>query len=385
MPSVQSAGMAAFETQVAVVGLGAAGSAALWQLARAGCDVVGIDRFTPPHDRGSSHGQTRLLRVAYAEGAKYVPLVRRAITLWREIEAECGEPLFHQTGVFYAGDAASDFLTSSIASARAHDVRLQMLDGSEGMKCGLRVPPTWLAFVEAEGGFVEAEKAIATFLQASVGMGARVLCGRKVLAIRPKGEGVEIHTEGEVISAGKVVVAAGAWTPELLAELAPYLSLERRVLHWFADATGRFGVGAGFKPFIVEAGDGIEFYGFPAIDGQGVKAGEHDMRLGSGAAVARADGLDRAVSAAEKARAGALVNRFLPGLEGPQSSVVCMYPMSKDGDFILDRVDERVVVAAGLSGHGFKFVPALGEALAAMVLDRAPPIDVSFLSLKRFG
>jgi sarcosine oxidase len=376
--------MAMLETEIAVVGLGAAGSAALWQLARTGCDVVGIDRFTPPHDRGSSHGQTRLLRVAYAEGAKYVPLVRRAIALWREIEAECGEPLFHETGVFYAGDAASDFLTLSIASARAHDVRLQMLAGSEGVKCGVHVPPTWLAFVEEEGGFVEAEKAIAAFLEASVGRGARVLNGRKVLGISSKGAGVEIHTEREVIVAGKVVVAAGAWTPELLPELAPYLSIERRVLHWFADATGRHAAGAGFRPFIVEAGDGIEFYGFPAIGGQGVKAGEHDMRIGSGAAVAGADGLDRAVSAEEKARAAALVKRFLPGLEGPQSSAVCMYPMSRDGDFILDRIDERTVVAAGLSGHGFKFAPALGEALAAMVLDRAPPLDVSFLTQKRF-
>jgi sarcosine oxidase len=376
--------MAMLETEIAVVGLGAAGSAALWQLTRAGCDVVGIDQFTPPHDRGSSHGQTRLLRVAYAEGAKYVPLVRRAIALWREIEAECGEPLFHQTGVFYAGDAASDFLTSSVASARAHEVRLQVLAGSESVKCGLHVPPTWLAFVEEEGGFVEAEQAIAAFLEASVARGARVLSGRKVLGIRPKGAGVEVHTDGDVIDVGKVVVAAGAWTPELLPELAPYLSIERRVLHWFADATGRYRASADFKPFIVEAGDGIEFYGFPAIDGQGVKAGEHDMRIGSGAAVAGADGLDRAVSAEEKARAAALVKRFLPGLEGPQSSAVCMYPMSKDGDFILDRVDERVVVAAGLSGHGFKFAPALGEALAAMVLDRAPPLDVSFLSQKRF-
>lgn len=371
--------------QIAVVGLGAAGAPALWQLARAGCDVVGIDRFAPPHDRGSSHGQTRLLRVAYAEGARYVPFVRRAIALWREIEAESGLPLFHQTGVFYAGDARSEFLSSSMASARAHDVGLQVLEDRTDVTCGLAVPADWTAFVELEGGFVEAEKAIGAFVSAATRAGARVLTGTKVAAIVPDGSGVEIRTDVETVRADKAVVALGAWTGDLLTALRPYLSIERRVLHWFSDGTGVCALRAGFKPFIVEAGDGIEFYGFPSIDGLGVKVGEHDMRVGGASRVAAADALDRHVGADEIARVGQMVRRFLPELEGPRSSAVCMYPMSRDGDFILDRLNERVIVAAGLSGHGFKFAPALGEALAALALDRAPPIDVSFLSLKRFG
>ena len=371
--------------QIAVVGLGAAGAPALWQLARAGCDVVGIDQFTPPHDRGSSHGQTRLLRVAYAEGARYVPFVRRAIALWREIEAESGLHLFHQTGVFYAGDARSEFLSSSMASARAHDVGLQVLDNRAEVTCGLRVPADWTAFVELEGGFVEAEKAIGAFVGAATRAGARLLTGAKVVAIVPDASGVEIRTDGETVRADKVVVAAGAWTSDLLTALRPYLSIERRVLHWFSDPTGACALSAGFKPFIVEAGDGIEFYGFPSIDGLGVKAAEHDMRVGGASRVAAADALDRHVGADEIARIGQMVRRFLPELEGPRSSAVCMYPMSRDGNFILDRLGERVIFAAGLSGHGFKFAPALGEALAALALDRAPLVDVSFLSLKRFG
>jgi sarcosine oxidase len=371
--------------QIAVVGLGAAGAPALWQLARAGCDVVGIDQFTPPHDRGSSHGQTRLLRVAYAEGVRYVPFVRRAIALWREIEAESGLNLFHQTGVFYAGDARSEFLSSSMASARAHNVGLQILHDRAEVTCGLRVPADWTAFVELEGGFVEAEKAIGAFVGAATRAGARLVTGSKVVSIVPDASGVEIRTDGETVRADKVVVAAGAWTSDLLAALRPYLSIERRVLHWFSDPTGACALSAGFKPFIVEAGDGIEFYGFPSIDGLGVKAAEHDMRVGGASRVDAADALDRHVGADEIARIGQMVRRFLPGLEGPRSSAVCMYPMSKDGNFILDRLGERVIVAAGLSGHGFKFAPALGEALAALALDRAPAIDLSFLSLKRFG
>lgn len=371
--------------RIAVVGLGAAGAGAAWALARAGADVVGIDRFAPPHDRGSSHGQTRLLRVAYAEGARYVPLVRRSIALWRELEAEAGRRLFHQTGVFYAGDAESAFLSSSIASARAHDVALELFAGDEPVKCGLHVPRDWTAFVEIEGGFVEAEAAIEALLTQAVQRGARLQTAQHVTAVTARASGVEIATGAGTVEVDAVVVTAGAWTPELVPALAPFLSIERRVLHWFDDPAGAYALTAGFKPFIVEAGDGIEFYGFPAIDGRGVKAGEHDMRVGGASGVTAADVLNRSVGAEETARAARLVQRFLPGLEGPKASAVCMYPMSRDGDFIVDRLEPRVVIGAGLSGHGFKFTPALGEALAALALDRAPPVDVGFLSLKRFG
>jgi glycine/D-amino acid oxidase-like deaminating enzyme len=249
----------------------------------------------------------------------------------------------------------------------------------------LRVPADWTAFVDLEGGVVEAEKAIGAFVGAAERAGAPLYTGTKVAAIVPDASGVEIRTDRGTIRAEKVIVAVGAWTGELLAALKPCLSIERRVLHWFSDPAGACALSAGFKPFIVEAGDGVEFYGFPSIDGLGVKAGEHDMRVGSASRVAAAGALDRHVGADEIARVGRMVRRFLPGLEGPRSSVVCMYPMSRDGNFILDRLDERVIVAAGLSGHGFKFAPALGEALAALALDRAPPVDVSFLSLKRFS
>ena len=370
--------------RVVVIGLGSAGAAALWQLARAGCDVVGIDQFAPPHDQGSSHGQTRLLRVAYAEGAQYVPFVRRAIDLWRELERACGTPLFHQSGVLYAGTGRSPFLSSSLATARAHGVRLQELDAGDEARCGLRMPREWVAFVELEGGFVEAEKAIAAFLDQARDAGARVLTDRHVTAIDADSSGVATRVGDETIRADRVVVTTGAWASALLPALKAHLAVERRVLHWFADASGRYAHAAGFKPFIVEAGDGTEFYGFPAIDGRGVKAAVHDMRFGS-TIVASADVLDRSVSAEEKRHVADLVRRFLPGLEGPTASSVCMYPMSADTHFIVDRLDERVIVGVGLSGHGFKFAPALGEALAALALERAPPVDLSFLSLKRFG
>jgi sarcosine oxidase len=371
--------------RIAVVGLGAAGAPALWQLARAGCDVIGIDRFVPPHDRGSSHGQTRMLRVAYAEGEQYVAFVRRAIALWGEIEAESGARLFHQTGVLCAGDVRSEFLSSTIAVGRAQAVEMQALHDRGDVTCGLRMPADWTAFVDLEGGFLEAEKSIDAFVGVAKRAGARVLTDATVTAIVPGAAGVEILTERGVVRADKVVVAAGAWTSELLPMLRPHLSIERRVLHWFSDPAGACSASRGFKPFLIEAGDGTEFYGLPSVDGSTVKVGEHDMRVGGASRVEAADALDRVVSAEERAHVALMVRRFLPELEGPYESAVCMYPMSTDGHFIVDRLGDRVIVCAGLSGHGFKFAPALGEALAAMALDRTPAVDLSFLSLKRFG
>lgn len=376
--------------RVAVVGLGAAGAAALWRLARAGCEAVGIDQFAPLHDRGSSHGQTRLLRVAYAEGERYVPLVRRAIGLWRELEAEAGLRLFHQSGVFYAGGRSSVFLTASLASAKAHRVGLDMLDGPAPVKSGLVIPSHWTSFVERDGGFIESDAAIDACLLLARRTGASVI-QQRVLGVESDASGVTIRTRDGVIAADVAVVAAGAWASDLLPEIRPHLAIERRVLHWFADPSGAHAHGAGFRPFIVdadEAGDGVEFYGFPAIDGRGVKAAEHDVRSLVVAPVASADDIDRHVGEDERARVAVHVRRFLPALDPrPIASSVCMYPMSADGHFIIDRLasSPRVIVGVGLSGHGFKFMPLIGGALASLALGEALPADMGFLQLKRFG
>jgi sarcosine oxidase len=375
---------------IAVVGLGAAGAATLWHLARAGCDVVGIEQFSPVHDRGSSHGQTRLVRVAYAEDERYVPLVRRAIALWRELEKAVGEKLFHQTGVFYAGDPQSAFMHDSMASARAHGVEMAHLDTGRTQaktRNALTIPSTWTSFIESEGGFVLAERAVAAFVAQAQRAGARLMKNTKVAAVTAGPFGVEIATSAGTVFADKVVVAGGAWTSELLPELSPRLAIERRVLHWFADPSGAYSLAAGFKPFIADAADGQEFYGFPAIDAAGVKVAEHDVRAAPHAPVMSADQLDRRVHPNEVERIRDIVRRRFTGLEGPIASTVCMYPMSTDGHFIVDRLpsSERVVVAAGLSGHGFKFAPLVGELAAGLVLGKTPSVDARFLSLARFG
>ena len=365
----------------AVVGLGAAGSAALGALARTGARVVGIDRFAPPHDQGSSHGETRLLRVAYAEGAEYVPLVRRAITLWRELEARTGTDLFRQTGVVYAGPQASPFLNASLASAHTYSVSIEELSGAR-IAPTLSVPHDWRVCAERDGGYLLVEKAIAALLQDAVSHGAETRLGDPVHAIEADHRGVRIATVRSEIQAKKCVIAAGAWAVELLPPLAPHLQVERKTLHWFTDPTGAYSPDK-FQPFLIDDENGRQFYGFPDC-GTGVKVAEHTQ---PSPALARASNVNRNITPADTDPIRALAARHLPLLGEMTRSTTCLYPMSKDGHFIIDAFPDmdRIVIAAGLSGHGFKFAPAIGEALANLATGAAQAVDIGFFSLNRFG
>ena len=359
---------------VAVVGLGAAGSAAL---ARAGAKVVGIDRYDPPHALGSSHGETRLLRTAYSEGAVYVPMALRAIELWRALEQRTGTSLFAQTGVFYCGPQGERFLDS----ARAAAAHWQLPLATPAPLPQLALPPAWQWFEERGGGYVFAEPAIGAFLQDAKAHGAELFANCRCEAMDSSGPAIVLQTAAGAIAADKVVVTTGAWIAQLLPELAPATHAERRVLHWFADPDGRHTSAAGFKPFVVTTGNDQMFYGFPANAIGEVKVGEHFLAE----RIAGPDTVDRAISARDVEHIVPLVAQFLPGLGARTRSTVCFYPMSWDEHFIIDRSphDARIVVGAGLSGHGFKFAPVIGEALANLALDRTQQIDIAPFALSR--
>lgn len=362
---------------VAVVGLGAAGAAALSALARAGAKVVGIDRYAPPHAFGSSHGETRLLRTAYSEGAAYVPMVLRAITLWRELEARTRTSLFQQQGVFYCGPPGERFLDSARQAAAQWNLPL----AKAAPLTQLAIPRAWQCFEERDGGFILAEPAIAAFLADARGHGARILSDCRCERIDAGGTRVTLDTAMGSITADRVVVTTGAWIDELVPQMRALTYTERRVLHWFADTDRRHTSGAGFKPFAVTTGDDRMIYGFPANAAGEVKVGEHF----SAERIAGPDTVERAISARDVEHIVPTVAQFLPGLGRRTRSAVCFYPMSWDEHFIIDRApnDARIVIGAGLSGHGFKFAPVIGEALAHLALERKQEIDVEFFSLAR--
>ncbi len=356
---------------VAVVGLGAAGSAALNALARAGVRAIGIDRFDPPHAMGSSHGETRLLRTAYAEGPFYVPLVKRAITLWKALERRSGKRLFEQTGVVYAGPADNPFVASTRAAANARQVRLAR---APGLDAWFDLPIGWDAFKETQGGYIYPERAIAAFLAEARRRGATVWKNCPCTAIDRTGKAIVLRTARGDIAARHVIVTTGAWIAELVPALKPVTFVERRVLHWFTDPDRRFTRKRGFKPFAFGTADGQMIYGLPANAKGEVKVGEH-LRV---SLVAAPDRLDRKISRADIDAIAPLVRRYLPGLGKHVRSSVCMYPMADDERFILARHpgDPRLVIGAGLSGHGFKFAPAIGEILANLALRRPQAVPI---------
>lgn len=365
---------------VVVIGLGAAGSAALSFLARAGANVVGIDRFSPPHDMGSSHGETRMLRTAYSEGAAYVPMVRRAITLWRELEHRTGTSLFHQTGVIYGGPHNDAFLGAAKQAAYEQNVRL-VAEGAAADST-LAIPGDWQRLIDVRGGYLNAEASIGAFLQDATANGATVIDDCDCSLTEPAdSDCVVVDTERGSLRADRAIITAGAWSSEFLRELRPVTHIERRVLHWFKDESGTCSSASGFRPFLISTEDNAGFYGFPANPRGEVKVGEHFMvdKIAWPHALRPVDSKDAALIQP-------LVDRFLPRLGSYVRSAICMYPMSRDEHFIIDRLPgaERIAFAAGLGGHGFKFAPVLGEALTNFVLNQRQQIDVGFFSLRRF-
>ncbi len=371
---------------VAVIGLGIIGSAVLDYLARRGVSVIGIDQYAPPHTFGSSHGQTRALRLSYVEGAMYVPMMKRAIALWRALEARTDQKLFFQTGIRYGGAPDRPLITGLLASSRIHalDVSAEetgTLAGRSGWE--IRLPPDYVSMYERDSGYLLAEPSHTAFLNAALGHGAQLVLNRPIQSIMQGTGYVEITLSGQVIQARRVVCAMGPWTASVLPALAPCLALERRVLTWFRDETGKHTLENGFLPFVVEDPDGRWYYGFPGEDSRGVKIGCHH---GSDP-VEHPDRTIRTVSGADTDHFDRFRQAAIPSLGQRLGAKVCLYTNTPDGDFILDRHPEApdIAIAAGFSGHGFKFAPLIGEIMGRMALEEEQDFDLTPFAFKRFS
>ena len=373
--------MAQFD--VVVCGLGVMGSAALYHLARRGRRVLGLDRFTPGHDRGSSHGDTRIIRLAYFEHPSYVPLVRRAYELWRELKVEAARPLLHITGIAEIGPPDGALVAGTLAAARLHDIPHELLAASELTQRypAFRLPPHFVGVVQPDGGFIEAELSVQSLLALARKHGAEVRFGQPVRAIEPANDKARIVTDGATIEAGTAIVAAGPWTSSLLPGAALPLRVTRQVMGWFAPkqpddfAAGRFPV------FLIESAHGIH-YGFP-LHGAGIKVAKHHHRDEA----VDPESYDRSVSADDEALIRAGIAEHLPGANGPLvAAKTCLYTVAPDGDFIVDRLPgaASVLVASPCSGHGFKFAPVIGEILADLADGVPARHDISRFRISRF-
>jgi sarcosine oxidase len=376
--------MAAYDA--VVIGLGVMGSAALASLARRGRPAVGIERFAPGHDRGSSHGATRIIRLGYFEHPSYVPLLRAAYPLWRELSARSGAPLLSITGIVEIGAPEGELVAGTLRASRLHGLPHEVLDAPSLMRRfpAFRVPGEFIAVFQPEGGFVRAELAVQALLAEARAAGAETRSAERVLAVESHGAGVRVLTERGAIAAGCAVVAAGPWVRSLLPDIP--VTVTRQVMGWFkpqdAEQAALFAPGR-FPVFLLEGLHGL-LYGFPADGSAGVKVARHHH---AGETI-EPDSYDRAVSRADEALIRTMLDAHLPGASGPLlNATTCRYTMAPDGDFILDRLPghPQIIVASPCSGHGFKFAPLIGEIVADLATEGATKHDISRFSLSRFS
>jgi sarcosine oxidase len=367
---------------VAVVGLGAMGSAAVWHLARRGQRVIGLDRFAPGHERGSSHGATRIIRLGYFEHPGYVPLVRRAYRLWNELEAAAGCSLLEVTGIAEIGPPGGTLVTGTLAAAQAHDLPHTVLAASDLMRRfpGFRVPADYVAVVQQDGGLLRPEPAIAALLRLAKAAGAELRAPERVQALEPRAAGVRIVTEHGSIEAGTVVVAAGPWVTTLLPDLRARLRVTRQVTAWFDPLDPALFRTPLFPVFILESRHGLH-YGFP-VDANGVKVGKHYHRDEA----VDPDTYDRSVSAQDEAVIRAALADHLPAVNNRmRMAQTCLYTMTPDGHFLIDRiVSPHILLVSACSGHGFKFAPVIGEIVADLVIGATTAHDIARFRLDRF-
>jgi sarcosine oxidase len=371
------------DADILIVGLGAMGSAAACQLARRGLRVVGIDRFAPPHDRGSSHGETRIIREAYFEHPAYVPLVQRAYELWNELEHRAGRQLLRPTGGLMLGPENGVLVTGALRSAREHGLAHELLS-SRAVRDrfpGLNPDAGMVAVWELRAGVLFPEDCVAAHLAQARAAGAELHLNEPVLRWEPDGDGVIAWTDRGRHRGRRLLLTAGAWVNSLLPGAALPVAIERQVLHWFTPREA-----APYQPercpiHIWEPAPHSFFYGFPDL-GTGVKVALHHQGRPTDA-----DSVDRAVAAAEIEAMRVLVERYLPGAAGPhRASAVCVYTNTPDEHFWIDwhPAARQVLIASPCSGHGFKFSSAIGEVAADLLTGREPRFDLGLFRARKF-
>ena len=374
---------------VIVLGTGGFGSSTLYHLARRGLKVLGVDRFGAAHDRGSSHGETRIIRKAYFEHPDYVPLLLRAYDLWGELEAESHQQLFWQCGLMLAGLPESEAISGARLSAKQHTLNVENLTATEASHRwpGFRIPDDFDVVFEPEAGFLKVEACVQTHLDLAIAHGARLQLNAPVVSWSASDREVRVQTINGEFVAKSFVITAGAWSASVMADLNLPLQVLRKPLFWHPTSRTEYNVGSGMPTFYFEipdnnGGQARSFYGFPSIDNTTLKVAEHS----GGDTVSDPLFVDCECRIEDSQPIAQFVQSCLPKLN-PQASrhAVCLYTVTPDRHFVVDRHPQHpnVVIGCGFSGHGFKFTSVLGEALADLATDGHTKQPIGFLRLSR--
>ncbi len=370
---------------VIVLGVGGMGSATVFHLASRGLRTLGLEQYDIPNDQGSSHGVNRVFRLAYYEDPSYVPLMIRARELWLELERHSTSQLVHVTGSVDAGPPDSAVFEGSVESCRIHQLEHDVLDSAALSRRfpGYRLPADMMALFQPDGGFLMSEQSIVAHVNAAIEAGAEVRGRESAVEWDIDGSGsVRVRTDRGTYLADQLVVTAGAWVGRMVPALQELAIPERQVLGWFQPLRPDLFTAERFPVFNLATDEG-RYYGFPVFGIPGVKIGRYHHRE----EVTSPDGLDRRVSTADEEVLRAAVSRYFPDANGPVMTLkTCMFTNTPDEHFIIGTLPgmPQVHVAAGFSGHGFKFCSVVGEILADLVQDGTTRHDISRFSLSRF-
>lgn len=370
---------------VIVLGTGGVGSATAFHLARRGARVLGLDRFAGGHANGSSHGETRIIRKAYFEHADYVPLLHRAYELWHELEERTGDRLYREVGLIEAGPPSGVVVPGVLKAARKHGLCVEEIARTDlkDRFPAFRVPEDDLVVFEKHAGFLFVEQCVLAHLDQAKLCGADLRSGESVVAWEAHDQGVSVRTQLDTYHGASLVITAGAWATELLADIGVPLKIRRKHLHWYACDDPRYQADNGCPGFFFETPAGY-FYGFPQITDQGVKVADHT----AGTEIEDPLTDNKSIEPNDERRVESFMASYLPGVSRARTRhAVCYYTMSPDEHFIVDRHPnhKNVAFAAGLSGHGFKFTSVLGEVLADLTLNGATTLPIGFLRCQRAG
>jgi sarcosine oxidase len=370
---------------VIVIGLGGMGSATAAHLAARGQRVLGLEQFDLLHERGSSHGLTRIIRLAYHEHPSYVPLLRRAYELWHDLEAQVAMPLLITTGSLEGGPEGGATFEGARHAAQLHDLPHEVLDSAEIRRrfpAYANLPPETRAVLQPDGGFLLAERTILAHVKVAASSGAELRYQQRVHGWTTLTDGVRVDTDAGSYEASRLVICAGPWARQLVPKLGPLAVPERQVLAWLEPLKPELFTPEAFPVFLLDVEEG-SFYGFPIHDVPGFKFGKyHHLREPMDP-----DDPDRSVHPADEAVLRSFATRYLPDGAGPTLMLkACIFTNSPDEHFILDLLPDapQVAVAAGFSGHGYKFCSVVGEIMADLVMDGTTRHDIGLFRLDRF-
>ena len=368
-----------------VIGLGGMGSATAAHLARRGWRVLGLEQFDLLHERGSSHGLTRIIRLAYHEDSSYVPLLRRAYELWHALEADVQERLLITTGSLEGGPENGATFLGALRAAEEHELEHEVLDAFHVQERypAYRLPPETRVVYQPDGGFLLAERTILAHVNVALRYGADLRFRQRVLGWRATEDGVVVDTEAGSEEADRLVICAGAWARAMVPSLQELAVPERQVLAWLQPMRPELFAPEAFPVFVLDVEEG-SFYGFPVHDVPGFKFGKfHHLRQ-----PIDPDDPDRSAGPEDEQLLRSFADRYFPDGAGPTLMLkACMFVNSPDEHFIIDTLPEApaVSVAAGFSGHGYKFCSVVGEIMADLAMHGSTRHDIGLFRLNRFS